>query len=88
MYFDAVEGTFVNEDGEEVRVDVEDEEEEELEDEEEEEGEGNETPAVSGIRGAHTITSRSYGMYSSLGKVFELTNMRVCSLTATNNATS
>lgn len=72
MYFDAVEGTFVNEDGEEVRVDVEDEEEEELEDddEEEEEGEGNETPAVSGIRGAHTITSRSWGMYSFLGKNF------------------
>lgn len=62
----------MNEDGEEVRVDVEDEEEEELEDDDEE-GEGNETPAATGIRGAHTITSRSYGMYSFLEEAYSLT---------------
>lgn len=53
VYFDAEEGTFVDEDGEEVRVDVEgEEEEEELEDEEEEE----QTEAIP--VGTHTITSR------------------------------
>jgi hypothetical protein len=54
LYFDAEEGTFVNEDGEEITVDVEDEDEEELE--EEEEGEGGETPAAIGAAaGARTI---------------------------------
>lgn len=57
MYFDAEEGTFVNEDGEEIRVDVEDEEDEELEDDDEDE---DDTPAATGpITGARTITSRS-----------------------------
>jgi hypothetical protein len=58
LYFDAEEGTFVNEDGEEITVDVEDEDEEELEEEEEEEeeGEGGETPAAIGAAaGARTI---------------------------------
>jgi hypothetical protein len=54
LYFDAEEGTFVNEDGEEITVDVEDEDEEELE--EEEAGEGGETPAAIGAAaGARTI---------------------------------
>lgn len=67
VYFDAEEGTFVNEDGEEIRVDVDEEEEEELEDDDndedtagEEEGAAEETPAGAGISiGGHTITSRS-----------------------------
>lgn len=66
MYFDAEEGTFVDEDGEEIRVDVEEEEDEELDDDDgedtagEEEGAAEETPAGAGISiGGHTITSRS-----------------------------
>ena len=52
VYFDAQEGTFMNEDGEEITVDVDVEEEEdddeELEDDEDEDegGEGGETPAA------------------------------------------
>jgi hypothetical protein len=71
IYFDAEEGTFMNEAGEEITVNVEDEEDEELEDddedgedgEEEEEGQGGETPgpaaAAGPAAGARTITSRS-----------------------------
>lgn len=63
VYFDAEEGTFVDEDGGEVRVDVEGEEEEdgEDEDEEDEEQEGESAAAGAGDRAReHTITSRSW----------------------------
>jgi len=51
VYFDAEEGTFMNEAGEEIQVDIEGEEDEELEDDEDEEddeaeGDGGETPAA------------------------------------------
>lgn len=60
LYFDAEEGTFVNEAGEEILVDVEGEEDEELEDDEDEDEEEEETPAVtSAPAGARTIRSRS-----------------------------
>jgi hypothetical protein len=79
IYFDAEEGTFVNEAGEEVMVNVEDEEDEELEDddedgdeeeEEEDEGRGGETPAPAAAgpaAGARTITSRSMVMLGRAG---------------------
>jgi hypothetical protein len=82
IYFDAEEGTFVNEDGEEIMVNVEDEEDEELEDDdedgdEEEEDEddedqarGGETPAPAATgpaAGARTITSRSMTMMGRAG---------------------
>jgi hypothetical protein len=78
IYFDAEEGTFVNEAGEEIMVNVEDEEDEELEDddedgdeeEEEEEGQGSETPAPAAAgpaAGARTITSRSMEALVELG---------------------
>jgi hypothetical protein len=77
IYFDAEEGTFVNEAGEEIMVNVEDEEDEELEDddedgdeEEEEEGQGSETPAPAAAgpaAGARTITSRSMAALVELG---------------------
>jgi hypothetical protein len=64
IYFDAEEGTFMNEAGEEITVNVEDEEDEELEDDDEDgEGQGGETPgpaaAAGPAAGARTITSRS-----------------------------
>jgi hypothetical protein len=79
IYFDAEEGTFVNEAGEEIMVNVEDEEDEELEDddedgddeeEEEDEGRGGETPAPAAAgpaAGARTITSRSMVMLGRAG---------------------
>lgn len=58
MYFDAEEGTFVDEDGDEVRVDVEGEEEEELEEDDDNDDREEQTPAAFDAAGAHTITSR------------------------------
>lgn len=66
MYFDAQEGTFMNEDGEEITVDVEEEEDEELEDDDEdededEEAEGGETPAATNgasTGGVRTVRGR------------------------------
>jgi hypothetical protein len=79
IYFDAEEGTFVNEAGEEIQVNVEDEEDEELEDddedeeegEEEDEGRGGETPAPAAAgpaAGARTITSRSMTLLGRIGR--------------------
>ena len=69
LYFDAEEGTFMNEAGEEIQVDIEGEEDEELEDDRDEdeeeneqaEGDGGETPAVTAdaSTGARTLRSRS-----------------------------
>lgn len=89
MYFDAEEGTFVNEDGEEIRVDVEDEEDEELEDDDEEEedgeGDGGETPAATGPAvGARTITSTS--MRILVRPDGALLTGHVCSFPSTNHA--
>jgi hypothetical protein len=61
VYFDAQEGTFMNEDGEEITVNVEEEEDEEIEDEDEdedEEAEGGEAPAAANeasAGGARTV---------------------------------
>lgn len=78
----------MNEDGEEIRVDVEDEEDEELEDDDEEEdgeGDGGETPAATGPAvGARTITSRSMMMMVRLDGV--LLTGHVCSFPSTNHA--
>jgi WD repeat-containing protein 23 len=71
LYFDAQEGTFVNEDGEEITVDVEEEEDEELDDEDEdededEEAEGGETPAAANeasTGGARTVRGTSMLLY-------------------------
>lgn len=66
LYFDAEEGTFVNEDGEEIQVDIEEENEEEIEEEGDgeetagEEGAADEEPPATGLNiGGHTIASRS-----------------------------
>ena len=71
LYFDAEEGTFVNEAGEEIRVDIEGEEDEELEDDDDDEDEdedgeeanGGETPAATAnepaTTGTRTLRGRS-----------------------------
>ena len=69
MYFDAQEGTFINEDGEEIMVNVEEEEEEEVEeddDDEDEEADGGETPAATNeasTGGARTVRGEFMLLY-------------------------
>ena len=67
MYFDAQEGTFINEDGEEIMVNVEEEEEIEEDDaDEDEEADGGETPAATNeasTGGARTVRGEFMLLY-------------------------